>query len=143
MINGKGTLRFILPWIINWYYKIKYPNSYDDLLLNNLIYLNRLASLVLYPHLSWSTYSINSKQNNRKCEIGSAKITINVTQLIEFDENPTVFRKLIETKHTILVEKILVPNLTEKKAFVEEYELDKAEIFEDQNLIISFDETRR
>jgi hypothetical protein len=66
-----------------------------------------------------------------------------VTQLIEFDENPTVFRKLIETKHQILVEKILVPNLTEKKAFVEEYELDKAEIFEDQNLIISFDETRR
>ena len=66
-----------------------------------------------------------------------------MTQLIEFDENPTVFRKLIETKHTILVEKILVPNLTEKKAFVEEYELDKAEIFEDQNLIISFDETRR
>jgi hypothetical protein len=66
-----------------------------------------------------------------------------VTQLIEFDENPTVFRKLIETKYQILIEKILVPNLTEKKDFVEEYELDKAEIFEDQNLIISFDETRR
>ena len=66
-----------------------------------------------------------------------------MTQLIEFDENPTVFRKLIETKYQILIEKILVPNLTEKKAFVEEYELDKAEIFEDQNLIISFDETRR
>ena len=66
-----------------------------------------------------------------------------MTQLIEFDENPIVFRKLIETKHQILIEKILVPNLTENKDFVEEYELDKAEIFEDQNLIISFDETRR